>query len=440
MANGRFSGIQVSRAVLAAALLSGSTGCGALSALTNPKAAWAVQEPAPMAVILRRADAARATATNVDRLLNATAVDASSRWIAKIALKKGDVEVSLKEIGGDLDYAAPAGAKLRVIQAEAWARVLSALCPHETRYPNLFASVNAEVGTSYVDIAGQARTLGKLKSDKEQEVTALDVKDISPSDKEAHEKKKKEIEEQLDKTDAAYKPKVEAFLTRLKAEAAKASPEVKKQLSLAMVGFKRAVDDAKLANSVALIRYPMAMPGMPQELKTQAKRIVADVIEDRTGHRPTLEKFDPDIKLDNGVKFTLNGMPPEALAGVKPEALLEDITVRARDYATHVLTLTAFIAETQDLLDLEGEVIKSTMEAVEVDEAKLAGAGDDLSEIKIEIEIDAVTGVGAVTVKGKSGKAARHPVPMTSCAEARPGKGGNGDKSAKAPDKAPKKK
>ena len=440
MANGRFSGIQVSRAVLAAALLSGSTGCGALSALTNPKAAWAVQEPAPMAVILRRADAARATATNVDRLLNATAVDASSRWIAKIALKKGDVEVSLKEIGGDLDYAAPAGAKLRVIQAEAWARVLSALCPHETRYPNLFASVNAEVGTSYVDIAGQARTLGKLKSDKEKEVTALDVKDISPSDKEAHEKKKKEIEEQLDKTDAAYKPKVEAFLTRLKAEAAKASPEVKKQLSLAMVGFKRAVDDAKLANSVALIRYPMAMPGMPQELKTQAKRIVADVIEDRTGHRPTLEKFDPDIKLDNGVKFTLNGMPPEALAGVKPEALLEDITVRARDYATHVLTLTAFIAETQDLLDLEGEVIKSTMEAVEVDEAKLAGAGDDLSEIKIEIEIDAVTGVGAVTVKGKSGKAARHPVPMTSCAEARPGKGGNGDKSAKAPDKAPKKK
>lgn len=434
MANARSSIHHAGQVALAAALLSGSTGCGALSALTNPKAAWALQEPAPMAVILRRADAARATATNVDRLLNATAVDASSKWIAKIALKKSDVEVSLKEIGGDPDYVAPAGAKLRVIPAEAWARVLSGLCPHESKYPNLFASANAEVGTSYVEIAGQARTIGKLKADKEQEVTALDVKDISASDKEAHEKKKKEIEQQIDKTDAEYKPRVEAFLTKLKAEAAKASPEVKTQLSLAMVGFKRAVDDAKLANSVALLRYPMAMPSMPQELKTQAKRIVADVIEDKTGHRPTLEKFDPDIKLDNGVKLTLNGLPPEALAGLKPEAILEDITVRARDYAARVLTLTAFIAETQDLLELEGQVIKSTMEAVEVDEAKLKGAGDDLGEILVEIDVAA--GAGAVIAKGKGGKSSRHPVPMTACSDAKAAK----DKGGKGPDKAPRKK
>jgi hypothetical protein len=445
MTNGRFSGIRVGTLALAAALLSGSTGCGAISALTNPKAAWAFQEPAPMAVILRRADAARATATNVDRLLNATPIDASSKWIAKIALKKADVEVSLKEIGTDQDYVVPANAKLRVIPAEAWAKVLSGLCPHESKFPNMFASVNAEVGTAYVDVAGQARTIGKLKSDKEAEVTALDVKDISASDKEAHEKKKKEIEDQIDKTNTEYKPKVDAFMAKLKEEAAKASPEVKKQLSLAMVGFKHAVDDAKMANSVALLRYPMAMPGMPQELKTQAKRIVADVIEDKTGHRPTLEKFDPDIKLDNGVKFTLNGMPPEALAGIKPEALLEEITIRAKDYATHVLTLTAFIAETQDLLDLEGQVIKTTMDAIEADEAKVTGAGDDLGEIKVELDaVAAAAGAGAVTAKaGKGGKASRHPVPMTSCSEGKApnsaddkgGKGGKG-KGGKGPEKA----
>lgn len=110
-------------------------------------------------------------------------------------------------------------------------------------------------------------------------------------------------------------------MDKWKGEVGKAPPEVKKQLTLAMVGFKRAVEDAKLSNSVALLRYPLAMPGMPQELKTQAKRIVADVVEERTGHRPTLEKFEPDIKLDGGVKLTLNGLPPEALVGIKPDQL-----------------------------------------------------------------------------------------------------------------------
>src|SRR5207244_2746024 len=119
----------------AGVLLSFGTGCGALSAMANPKAAWALQEPAPMAVILRRADAARATATNVDRLLSATAVDASSKWVPKVALKKADAEAALKEIGSDPDYVVPKGAKIRVVQAEAWAKVLAELCPHESKFP-----------------------------------------------------------------------------------------------------------------------------------------------------------------------------------------------------------------------------------------------------------------------------------------------------------------
>jgi hypothetical protein len=420
---------------LAASLAIGSTGCSVFSAIGNPKAAFALQEPAPMAVILRRADAARATAANVDRLMAGTGVDVESKWVAKIALKKADVEPMLKEIGADPDYVVPPNAKVRVIQAEAWAKVLAGLCPHETKFPSMFHSVSPEVAASYADIAGQAKAIAKLKADKEAEAKALEEKDISASDKEAHEKKKREIEEQIDKTEAEYKPKVEAFMGKLKGEVGKAPPEVKKQLGVAMVGFKRAVDDAKLANSVALLRYPLAMPGMPQELKTQAKRIVADVVEDKTGHRPTLEKFEPDIKLDNGVKFTLNGLPPEALPGLKPDAILEDVTKRAKDYATRVLTLTAYIAETQELLDLEGDVIKNTMDGLEVDETKVQGAAEDLSELKVEIDAVAAAnaGAGAVTAKGQKGggKSARHPVPMGMCdvGKAKPAdKGGKGDK------------
>ena len=34
------------------------TGCGMLSAVANPKVAWAFNDPAPMTVVVRRADAA----------------------------------------------------------------------------------------------------------------------------------------------------------------------------------------------------------------------------------------------------------------------------------------------------------------------------------------------------------------------------------------------
>lgn len=424
---------------LGAALALGNAGCSFFSALGNPKAAWALQEPTPMSVILRRADVARATAVNVDRLMGATGVDQESKWVAKIALKKADVEPILKEVSADPDYAVPPKAKIRVVHAEAWARVLGSLCSKEHKFPSLIHSVSPEVAGSYGEIAGQAKTIAKLKADKEAEEKAIDDKDTPASDKEAHEKKKREIEEQIDKTEAEYKPKVEAFLSKWKGEVGKAPPEVKKQISLAMVGLKRAVEDAEMANSVALIRYPLAMPGMPNELKTQAKRIVADVVEDRTGHRPTLEKFDPDIKLEGGgVKLTLNGLPPEAIGGLKPDALLKDVTVRAKDYATKVLTLAAFVAETQELLDLEEQVIKSAMEGLEVDEKKVEGAGEDLSELKIELDEVAAAnaGAGAVTAKGAKGgggKKHRFPVPTTAaCAEA-PKKGSGKGVMTKAP-------
>jgi hypothetical protein len=401
------------KAAFGALILAAGTGCGALTALTNPKAAWAINEPAPMVVILRRGDAARATATNIDRLMNETPVDATSRWVPKLAVKKADAETALKDIGADADYVAPAGAKLRVVQAEAWARILSDVCPHETKYTSLFASVGPEVESAYGDVSAESELLISLKGSKEDEQSVIDDKATKDEDKEAHRKKKQEIEGLIDTTQTEYRAKIDAFLAKLKDGASKAPADVKKQMPSVLVALKHAVDDAKLANSVAILRYPLAMPGMPQELKTQAKRIVADTVQDKTGHRPNLDKLDPEVKLEDGeVKMTLNGVPPEALAGLKPEDLLDEVVDKTEDYVERVLTFTAYVAETQDLLDLESEIIKAAMEGFEVDEAKTT-AGDDLSELKVEL------GAGAVTAKSRPGSA-RHPVPMTSCGKPLP--------------------
>lgn len=400
--------VAVAEAAFGVTMLAAGTGCSAMAALTNPKAAWAINEPAPMAVVLRRGDAARATATNVDRLLGGTPVDATSRWVPKLVVKKADVEATLKDIGGDPDYAAAKGAKIRVVQAEAWAKILSDVCPHESKYDSLFASIGTDVSNAYSDVTAQAQLITSLKESKEDEQGAIDAKDASEEDKETHRKQKQEISDILDKAQADYRTKIDNFVAKLKEGAGKAPADVKKQMPVALVALKHAVDDAKLANSVAILRYPLALPAMPQELKTQAKRIVADAVEDKTGHRPNLDKADPEVKLEGGeVKMSLAGMPPEALGGIKPDDLLDDVVDKTEDYVVRVLTFTSYVSETQDELDLESEVIKAAMDGFEVDETKTAG-GDDLADLKVEL------GVGAVTAKAKPGSA-RRPVPMTAC-------------------------
>src|SRR6185436_17427899 len=78
--------------LLAGALACGaaSTGCGMLSAVTNPGAAFAISEPANLGVVVRRAEIARATSNEVDRLLGSAPLDDDSAWLEKVALTKDD--------------------------------------------------------------------------------------------------------------------------------------------------------------------------------------------------------------------------------------------------------------------------------------------------------------------------------------------------------------
>ena len=215
----------------------------------------------------------------------------------------------------------PPGAKLRVVQAEAWARVLSDVCPHETKYTSLFAAVGPDVESAYGDVSADAELLTSLKGSKEDEQNAIDDKALTDEDKrEEHRKKKQEIEDLIGKTQTEYRSKLDAFIAKLKEGAAKAPPEAKKQMPVALVALKHAVDDAKLANSVAILRYPLAMPAMPQELKTQAKRILADSVQDKTGHRPNLDNADPKVIAGGrrGGSSRSPACPRRRLAGSSP--------------------------------------------------------------------------------------------------------------------------
>src|ERR1039458_8002193 len=74
------------------------TGCGMLSAVANPKVAWAFTDPAPMAVVVRRADAAEATAKQVDRILTATPVSPDAAWLKNVGPKPEDAACDMKAL------------------------------------------------------------------------------------------------------------------------------------------------------------------------------------------------------------------------------------------------------------------------------------------------------------------------------------------------------
>src|SRR5262249_17168724 len=110
------------RVLVCLALASFGTGCGALSAATNPKVSWAMSDPAPMTVVVRRADAAEATGKNVERLLLTTPIDEQGAWIGKTAPEKDEAQKKADEIAARDEYALTGA---RVIPAEVWSTTLA---------------------------------------------------------------------------------------------------------------------------------------------------------------------------------------------------------------------------------------------------------------------------------------------------------------------------
>ena len=106
------------------AVLFFGTGCGALKAAANPKVAWAMNDPAPMSVVVRRADVAEKTAENVDRLMTNTPVSDDSPWLAKVAPDQEAASKDFQDLQAHELYNPP-GAK--IVAAEVWAKELGAL-------------------------------------------------------------------------------------------------------------------------------------------------------------------------------------------------------------------------------------------------------------------------------------------------------------------------
>ncbi|MBX3262491.1 MAG: hypothetical protein KF782_22615 [Labilithrix sp.] len=165
------------------ALLTMGTGCGAIKAAANPKVAWAINDPAPMSVVVRRADVAEKTSKEVDRLMTDTPASDDSPWLGQVAVDKEAAAADMADLRAHDLYAGGA----RVVAAEVWAKELARVEPRDAKpaAPADAAVAQAEPAAPASKEAKAERVAGKAerkagkagkkaaKSDKAEEKEAL---------------------------------------------------------------------------------------------------------------------------------------------------------------------------------------------------------------------------------------------------------------------------
>ncbi len=336
------------------------TGCGMLSAVANPKVAWALQDPAPMSVVVRRADAAEATAKQVDRILTATPASPDSAWLKTVGPTPEYAAQDMKALTQDPLYVS---SHARVVAAEVWLRTLSDVQSTDGSSPSLLAIVSADLGDQYAAILAKENEVAQIEAQITAEKTARDANGVSDADKKAHDKTIDDLKSQKSKKEDEVDPLKKKFLASVKDAAAQTPADKRDAVAAALVNLRQAVDDASIADGAAAVRYPLAITSITDSLKQMVPVFVADIVEEQTGKRPSMQGFKPDVSLDGtDVKLTINGMSKDDLGKISIGDLTAQTLVRTKDWVVHTLGLLGSVSSTKDHLNFEQDALDAMLD------------------------------------------------------------------------------
>lgn len=339
--------------------LSATTGCSLLSAAGNTKVLWAINEPAPMYVVVRRADIAAVTTKEVDRLLTATPTGADSTWMAQVGPDPKVAAGEMKAVSQDPLYAS---SHARVLAAEVWIRTLPAVQSTGGDKPNLLAAIDPSLGDSYASIMAKKQEIATLEAKVDEEKAAAGADGVSAEDKKAHNDAADKAKADESKAKDEVDPLAKKFLASVKDTAAKVPADQQAKFAPAVANLLQALDDADLANSAAAVRYPLAFPKSPGKLMDEVKAavpyIVADIIEEKTGVRPSFTKLDVQVTLAGGtVTVVLNGIGPNEMGQLNMADVTKETISRTTKWVAHATTLLGSVASTKEALSFEHDVL-----------------------------------------------------------------------------------
>jgi len=149
-----------------------------------------------------------------------------------------------------------------------------------------------------------------------------------------------------------------AFIPKAKSAAQKAPADVRDRVGPALVNLRQAVDDANIANGAAAVRYPMAITSVLDSAQQMAKVYVADVIEEKTGKRPSTQGLQPGVTMEGGkVAVTLNGLSASDMGKLNMGELTTEVASRTTKWVKRATVLMGTISTTKEVLNLEDDVL-----------------------------------------------------------------------------------
>jgi len=410
------------RGLLLLAMLAGLGGCGFFTAVTNPKAATALGESANMVVVVRRADMAERTSEQVDRLLAETAVRNDSAWLEDVQVTAAQGKAALETVSKTEYYE---NQPVRVLPVEAWAQLLAKVAPSETdeggadsdedaddgededgddaakddddvevveangddgdegdeedadeedadeeedegwSAPSLIAALSEELAEEHAIVRAKNKAFADLKGKIEEREAKLDEEEDALSDAQV-EKREAEIaklEEQAEQAEEEYETAKEAFVAKLRQGAAKVPSELRTQLGPVFVALRQAVEDAEEANACALIRYPLAMPGLLTDVQQAIKINLADIIEEQSGTRPTMKGIQPGVSMKDGeLDITINGLGEKELGELSLGEVTEQTITRSTAWFGRATATPGLASITQEGLSYQADVLDAILE------------------------------------------------------------------------------
>jgi hypothetical protein len=336
------------------------TGCGVLGAMANPKVAWAIKDPAPMTVVVRRADAAEDTAKQVDRLLTATPASPDADWLKNVGPKPEDSAQDMKALTQDPAYAQ---SHARVVAAEVWLRMLGDLQSTAGSSPSLLGMVSTDLSDQYALVTAKEAEVAQLDAQIAAEKEARDAKGVTDADKKAHEQTISDLKSQKSKKEDEVDPLRKKVLASVKDAAAKTPSDTRDAVGPALVNLRQAVDDASIADGAAAVRYPLAVTSMLDSVKQMVPVFVADIIEEQTGKRPKMNGFQPSVSLDGMTpQITLNGLTKDDMGKISLGDLTTQTVDRTKKWVVHALGLLGSISSTKDELSFEEDTLDALLD------------------------------------------------------------------------------
>ncbi len=130
-----------------------------------------------------------------------------------------------------------------------------------------------------------------------------------------------------------------------------------------LVNLRQAVDDACIADGAAAVRYPLAITSIVDSVRDVVPVIVADIVEEQTGKRPSMNGFKPDVKVDGtDVKLTLNGLSQDDLGKLSLGDLTKEAIARTTKWVLHAVTLIGAVSSTKDTLSFEQDTLDALLD------------------------------------------------------------------------------